>query len=146
MPAYQPKVSLTIQGVSFYIRLDNIPSIHTEPLTSPVTAIYGVAEMPDSSEIDPNWHYFSVSADSLIKVCSRCLSKPYLSLRLPARDSERRALRVDVRRIIFTTVSLDQSWSDYPQHHGTYDHSYSSFYAHIYATDCGCRESKYVQI
>ena len=87
--------------------------------------------MADALEIDPCWCYYSASADSLINVCSGCPFRPYVSLRLPASDLEGQAVRVDVHRIVFTTLSHDQGWSDNTQHHGTYSESCTMHDAHV---------------
>jgi hypothetical protein len=40
-----------------------------------------------------------------------------------------------VRRVIFTIKSHDQGWSDYREHHGTYEGSWTWFEARIIGTD-----------
>jgi hypothetical protein len=87
--------------------------------------------MSRSLEIDPSWRYYSAEANRLMNVCETRPFKPYLSLTLPARDAEGRALKINVRRIVFTTVSHDQGWSSYPHLYGTYKESYSMNDVHV---------------
>jgi hypothetical protein len=91
---------------------------------------FELTKMANSLEIDPHWRYYNTSADGLFSVCSSCPFKPYVSLCLPVTDTVGEAQTVDVRRIVFSTTSHDQGWSDNADTAGTYSDSYSMHDAH----------------
>lgn len=80
-------------------------------------------------EVDPSWVYFTSSREEPQNTHQHCPIRPYLSLHIP-RPSDP-ATTLILRRIVFTTVSHDQGFSNYPDEHGTYKNSYTWFDANV---------------
>lgn len=80
-------------------------------------------------EIDPSWVYFTSSREKAQNAHQHCPIRPYLSLHIP-RPSDP-ATTLILRRIVFTTVSHDQGFSNYTDQHGTYENSHTWFDANV---------------
>ncbi|CEJ81587.1 hypothetical protein VHEMI01707 [[Torrubiella] hemipterigena] len=86
-------------------------------------------------EVDPTWRRSQATATHITHTCAYCPETAYLSLAVPhsaaieARETGNNTIPV-IHRIIFTTESHDQGFSDRTDLLGTYERSYSFFEAH----------------
>ena len=88
-------------------------------------------EAPVTLDVDQSWRYFSTSARNLTTTCQNCPDAPYLSLTLPHPSHyDEPGTVLHIRRIVFTTVSHDQGYSDTVGQR-LYDHSHTYFDVHI---------------
>ncbi|CAI6094288.1 unnamed protein product [Clonostachys chloroleuca] len=84
--------------------------------------------------VDPRWEYHSTSSSHSSQTSALCPEAAYVSLRLPTPDSNNGSSPSDsivVHRIVFTTESHDQGFSDNEGAIGTYRDSNSFFEAHV---------------
>uniref|UniRef100_A0A8H7K7H6 Heterokaryon incompatibility domain-containing protein n=1 Tax=Bionectria ochroleuca TaxID=29856 RepID=A0A8H7K7H6_BIOOC len=84
--------------------------------------------------VDPRWEYHSTSSSHPSQTSALCPEAAYVSLRLPTPDSNNGRDPSDslvVHRIVFTTESHDQGFSDNEGAIGTYRDSNSFFEAHV---------------
>lgn len=85
-------------------------------------------ETPAAFDVDQRWRYFSTSACNLTTTCQNCPEAPYISLTLPYPNQyDEPGTVLHIRRIVFTTVSHDQGYSNSEVGQGSYSYSNTYF-------------------
>jgi hypothetical protein len=76
--------------------------------------------------VDASWQHYQADRQDFATVSQYCPERPYVQLKIP----EDRP--IEVRRLVFTTVSHDQGFSHLEEKYGgTYGHSYTWFDAQV---------------
>lgn len=90
--------------------------------------------MATPGPIDPTWKYLTAFHRGITQTCEICPERAYLSLKLP-RENAYPNHRLEVKRIVFSTVSHDQGWADGSSQEPTYASSNTFIDARIIDED-----------